>query len=111
VNDQKLNELPVFTKGLPQLPPDGEVSWMLGPAHLLVDNLPPFVVTAEYRYVDEPYTESYLLSLETYRGTILPPKSEEAKEIEDLRKELAKLSSSVKKIADKPDPLPPLGPW
>jgi len=111
VNDRKLNDLPPFTTGLPQLLPGGEITWMLGTSHNLIEELPAIAVTAQYEYAAHKYSESCELSLEGYAGTNLPPKSETAKEVEELRKELAKVSAALKTIADRPKPLPPLGPW
>jgi hypothetical protein len=111
VTGEKLNTLPAFTAGLAQLAPDGAVTWTLGGSNKLINTLPAFTITCVYDRAGRSYSDSFELSLESYFGTVLPPKDEVAAEIEKLRKEVEKVRDAVKKIADKPDPLPPLGPW
>jgi hypothetical protein len=111
VNGEKLRVLPAFSTGLPQFPPAGEVTWTLGSSHKLIDTLPIFTVTCVYDCAGRDYSDAFTLSLESYYGTVLPPKDEVAAEVEKLRKEVEKVRDAVKKIADKSDPLPTLGPW
>lgn len=111
VTGEKLNSLPGFTTGLAQFAPDGAVTWKLGGSNQLINTLHAFTITCAYDGAGRDYSDSFTLSLESYYGTLLPPKDEIAAEVEKLRKEVEKVRDAVKKIADKPDPLPPLGPW
>jgi hypothetical protein len=111
VNDTVINELPMFAEPLSQLPPGVERRFMLGSHVHLVPAFEDVAVSVSYGSGGRSYHEDFTLSMDDFKGTVLPQKDEVAKEIEALRKQVEKLAKSAEQIAKKPEPLPPLGPW
>lgn len=111
VTDAKLNDLPMFALPLDLLPPGLERRYMLGSHVHLLKDFEDLVIGAGYRFGTKEYSDSFVMSVRDFMGTVVPQKGETAKEIEALRKEVEKLGKDVRKIAERPEPLPPLGPW
>lgn len=110
VTDAKLNDLPMFAAPLDHLPPGLERRYMLG-SHVRLKDFEDLVVDARYGFGTQVYSDDFIISVREFMGTVVPPKGETAKEIEALRREVEKLGKAVRKIAERPEPLPPLGPW